>query len=436
MKARGETYFAQLLEAQGGTRMPNTSEVSPFEEVNVFFDEAADRLGLDDGLREMLRTPWRELRVSVPVRMDDGRIEVFSGYRIQHNGARGPYKGGIRYHPKADQEEVRALASLMTWKSAVVDIPYGGAKGGVQCDPRTMSEAELNRLTRRYTTSIHHVIGVNRDIPAPDLGTSSQTMAWMMDAYGQIHGYTPGIVTGKPVELGGSVGRDSAPGRSTVYVTTEAARDFGLDISSARVAVQGFGQVGKWVVRLLDAQGCNVIAVSDVGGGAYNPRGMDVAKLFKHHAEAGTVVGLPGADSMTNDELLELDCDLLVPAAIDGAIHAGNAPRVKAAVVVEAANHPTTPEADRILNDKGIRVLPDILVNAGGVVVSYFEWTQNFYQHQWEESRVNEELSKVMTKAYRAVKEVAERDRITYREAAFTIGVERVAHVARLRGFI
>ena len=416
--------------------MPNTSEMSPFEEVNVFFDEAADRLGLDDGLREMLRTPWRELRVSVPVRMDDGRIEVFSGYRIQHNGARGPYKGGIRYHPKADQEEVRALASLMTWKSAVVDIPYGGAKGGVQCDPRTMSEAELNRLTRRYTTSIHHVIGVNRDIPAPDLGTSSQTMAWMMDAYGQIHGYTPGIVTGKPVELGGSVGRDSAPGRSTVYVTNEAARDFGLDISSARVAVQGFGQVGKWVVRLLDAQGCNVIAVSDVCGGAYNPSGMDVAKLFKHHAEAGTVVGFPGADSVTNDELLELDCDLLVPAAIDGAIHAGNAPRVKAPVVVEAANHPTTPEADRTLNDRGIRVLPDILVNAGGVVVSYFEWTQNFYQHQWEESRVNEELSKVMTKAYRAVKEVAERDRITYREAAFTIGVERVAHVVRLRGFI
>ena len=416
--------------------MSESTELSPFDEVNVFFDRAADRLELEDGVRELLRRPWRELRVSVPVRMDDGRIEVFAGYRVQHNGARGPYKGGVRYHPRADQEEVRALASLMTWKNALVDIPFGGAKGGVQCDPRTLSQDELNRLTRRYTANIEHIIGVNRDIPAPDMGTNSQTMAWMMDAYGQIHGYTPGIVTGKPVELGGSVGRDAAPGRGAVYVTAEAAKDLGLSTEGARVAVQGFGQVGSWIVRLLDEQGCKIVAVSDVRGGVYSEDGIDVHRLLEHHTEAGTVTGVAGADAITNEELLEVDCDFLVPAAINGVIHGGNVSRIKAKVVVEAANHPVTPEADQTLNDRGIHVLPDILVNAGGVVGSYFEWTQNLYQHQWDETRVNEELSKIMTRAYRNVRDMVEREGVTYREAAFTIGVGRVAHVARLRGFI
>jgi glutamate dehydrogenase (NAD(P)+) len=416
--------------------MSVSTEMSAFDEVNVFLDQAAERLQLEDGLRELLRRPWRELRVSVPIRMDDGRIEVFSGYRVQHNGARGPYKGGIRYHPLADQEEVRALASIMTWKNAVVNIPYGGAKGGIQCDPRSMSQGELNRLTRRYTTNIEHILGVNRDIPAPDLGTNSQTMAWMMDAYGQIHGYTPAIVTGKPVELGGSVGRDSAPGRGAVYVMAEAAKDFGMNTDGARAVVQGFGQVGSWIVRLLDEMGCKVIAVSDVQGGVYRSGGIDVERLLDHHKESGTVTGMPGSEALTNEELLELDCDFLVPAAIGGVIHRGNAPRIRAKVVVEAANHPLSPEADRIVNDRGIHVLPDILVNAGGVVVSYFEWTQNLYQHQWEESRVNEELSKIITRAYCDVREVVEREGITYREAAFAIGVERVAHVVRLRGFI
>lgn len=416
--------------------MPAAPELSPFDEVNVFLHKAAERLKLGDGFVELLRRPWRELQVSVPVRMDDGEIKVFAGYRVQHNGARGPYKGGIRYHPRADQDEVRALASLMTWKTALVDIPYGGAKGGVQCDPHTMSEGELNRLTRRYTANISHVLGVNRDIPAPDLGTDSQTMAWIMDEYSHIHGYTPAIVTGKPVEFGGSVGRDSATARGAVYVMIEAARDFGMDVGNARVAVQGFGEVGRWVARLLNDMGCTVVAASDSRGAVYSEAGLPVERLLEHKREAGTVAGLPGTDAITNDELLEVDCDLLVPSAIDGVIHGGNAPRVKAKVVVEAANHPVTPEADRVLNDRGIHVLPDILVNAGGVVVSYFEWSQNLYQQQWEEGRVNDELSRIMTRAYREVRELVEKDGITYREAAFTIAVGRVAHVVELRGFI
>ncbi len=416
--------------------MAVAARTSTFEEVNVFFDRAAEHLGLEDGLRELLRKPWRELTVSVPVRMDDGSIRVFTGYRVQHNGARGPYKGGVRYHPDADLDEVRALASLMTWKSALVNIPYGGAKGGVQCDPSKLSEGELNRLTRRYTTNIEHLIAPNRDIPAPDLGTNSQTMAWMMDAYGQIHGYTPAIVTGKPVELGGSVGRDSAPGRGAVYVIQEAASDFGIDIHDARAVVQGFGQVGSWTARLLAEAGCKVIAVSDIRGGVYREDGLDIQRLLQHNAEARTVVGFPGAEPVTNQELLELPCDFLVPAAVERVVHRGNAPRIRARVVVEAANHPLTPEADAILNERRIPILPDILVNAGGVVVSYFEWVQNLYQHHWEEDRVSEELHKIMARAYHSVKETVEREGATFREAAFLIGVDRVARVAKMRGFI
>ena len=416
--------------------MVESNGMSTFDEVNVFFDRAADRIGLDDGIREMLRRPWRELRVSVPVRMDDGHIEVFTGYRIQHNGARGPYKGGIRYHPKADQEEVKALASLMTWKNALVDISFGGAKGGVQCDPRTMSEGELNRLTRRYTINIEHMIGVHRDIPAPDLGTNAQTMAWVMDAYSQIHGYSPGIVTGKPVELGGSVGRDAAPGRGAASVLAEAAKDMGLNPEGARVVVQGFGQVGSWIVRLLGDMGCKIIGVSDVAGGTYSEAGLDVDRLFKHHGEAGTVYAFPDGEPVTNDELLELDCDVLVPAAIERVVHQGNATKVRAKIVVEAANHPLTPEADEILNGRGVLVLPDILVNAGGAVVSELEWTQSLYQHKWELERVNEELHKTMSRAYQHVREVVDRENMTHREAAFRIAVGRVAHVAKVRGFI
>ena len=416
--------------------MTTNTHQSTFDSVNVFFDRAAKRLGLADGVRDMLRRPWRELSVSVPVRMDDGTIEVFNGYRIQHNGVRGPYKGGVRYHPEADQEEVRALASLMTWKNAVVDIPFGGAKGGVQCDPRALSTGELNRLTRRYTTNIEHLIAVNRDIPAPDLGTNAQTMAWMMDAYGQIHGYTPGIVTGKPVELGGSVGREQATGRGVVFVMRSAAADLGMDPDGARIAIQGFGNVGSWTARIAGELGCKVVAVSDVNGGVHNDAGLDIDALVAHSDEAETVVGFPGADSIGNDELLELDCEVLVPAAIGRVVHEGNASRVRAGLIIEAANHPLTPEADAILEDRGVTVIPDILVNAGGVIVSYFEWTQNLYQHRWTLEEVNEELDAIITKAYRTVRETALAEDISYRDAAFLVGVGRVVKVAQLRGFI
>ena len=416
--------------------MTASAGMSTFEEVNIFFNRAADRLDMDDGVRDLLSRPWRELKVSVPVRMDDGHLEVFAGFRIQHNGVRGPYKGGLRYHPSADAEEVKALASLMTWKNALVDVPFGGAKGGVQCDPHNMSEGELNRLTRRYTVNVEHFLGVNRDIPAPDLGTNAQVMAWMMDAYSQIHGHTPGIVTGKPVELGGSVGRNTATGRGVTHVLRAIAGDLGIRMEGARVAVQGFGQVGSWTARFLAEAGCKVIAVSDARGGVHRADGIDVDELARHAGRAGTVVDFPAADPIRNEELLELDCDFLVPAAIDRVITAENAPRVRARVIVEAANHPLTPEADSILSDGGVPILPDILSNAGGVVVSYFEWIQNLYQHHWEQGRVNQELEKIMTTAYRAVKEVSDRENITLREAAFAIGVERVERVARMRGFI
>ena len=416
--------------------MTEQPELTAFDAVNVFFDRAAERVGVDDGMRDVLRRPARELTVSVPVRMDDGRIEVFNGYRVQHNAMRGPYKGGTRYHPEADLHKIRALASLMTWKTAVVRIPFGGAKGGVQCDPKTMSEAELNRLTRGYTLNIDSLLGPNQDIPAPDMGTNSQTMAWMMDAYGQVHGYTPAVVTGKPVELGGSVGRDSAPGRGAVYVMAAAASDLGLTVDGARVAVQGFGQVGMWVARLAYEMGCAITAVSDVNGGIYRESGLDIPALIAHQREVGTVLGFPGGDVITNDDLLALDCEFLVPAAISSVLHAGNAHRVKASVVVEAANHPVTPDGDAVLADLGVQALPDILVNAGGVVGSYFEWTQNLYQHQWDEARVNDELDKIMTRAYRDVSELVKRDDIGYRDAAFSIAVERVSHIADLRGSI
>ena len=410
--------------------------MTPFEEVNFFFDKAADRLDLSLGCRQMLRRPWRELAVQVPVRMDDGRIEVFSGYRVQHNGARGPYKGGVRFHPEADQEEVRALASLMTWKTALMGLPFGGAKGGVQCDPKQLSEGELNRLTRRYTINIEHLLAPNRDIPAPDLGTNSQIMAWMMDAYGQLHGHSPAIVTGKPVELGGSLGRESATGQGVAYILQVAASDLGLNLQDVGVVIQGCGNVGSWAARLLHQNGCRVIAVSDVAGGIYNPRGLDIPRLAEHKMAGSSVVEFSGGEGISNTEVLELQCDVLIPAAIDNVITARNASKVQAKVVLEAANHPITVEADNILNDRGIVVLPDILVNAGGVTVSYFEWTQNLQEFRWEEDRVKEELRKVIVQAYRAVHEKARADGITYREAAFEIGVGRVAQAVNLRGFV
>ncbi len=408
----------------------------PFEAVNQFVDKAIDYLNLSNGIREILCKPWRELTVYLPIRMDDGEVRVFTGYRIQHNGARGPYKGGIRYHPNARLNEIRAMASLMTWKNALLDIPFGGAKGGIQCDPKQLSKGELNRLTRRYTLSVEHLMGVNRDIPAPDMGTDAQTMAWMMDAYGQIHGHSPAVVTGKPVELGGSLGREAATGRGAVYVLMEAAKDFGFDTKGARLVVQGFGKVGSWVARLLGQEGCTVVGIADVEGAIYNGAGIDIAGLEAHVREAGTVVDFPGCDRLTNEELLEMDCDVLIPAAIENVIHKGNADKLRTPIIVEAANHPITPEADQILNDRHVIILPDILVNGGGVTVSYFEWTQNLQEFRWDEEQVNKELRKVMTRSYRSVRDLAKGKGMTYRAAAFVIGVRRVARAIELRGFV
>ena len=423
----------QAPAAVPATRPP---EMSPFEAVNYFFDLAADHIDLDDEMREILRTTYRELRVQVPVRMDDGRLVVFTGYRVQHNGARGPYKGGVRYHPDADLDEVRALASLMTWKTAVVDIPYGGAKGGVQCEPGILSQKELERLTRRFTSTISYVLGVNRDIPAPDVNTNAQTMAWMMDAYSSRYGYTPAIVTGKPVELGGSYGRDAATGRGVVYSLREAARDLGVDLQGATVAIQGFGNVGSWTARLIGEIGCKVVSVSDVRGGIYRGDGLDVQALFDHVQESGTVVDFPGVDGITNEELLTLGVDVLIPAALSRVINEENAGTVRAGTIVEAANHPVTPAADVILAERGVNVIPDILANAGGVTVSYFEWVQNIQQFRWEEQQVNEQLAKTMARAWQEIYARATVDGVDLRLAAFAIAVEKVSRAARLRGYV
>jgi glutamate dehydrogenase (NAD(P)+) len=414
--------------------MANIAEMTPFQAVTCYFDQACDQLGVRDEVRNLICTPDREMRVEIPVRMDNGDLEVFIGYRIQHNGSRGPYKGGIRYHPEADEEEVRALAALMTWKTALVGIPFGGAKGGVQCDPRKMSARELQALTRRFTRSISHIIGVNRDIPAPDVGTNSQTMAWMMSAYAEENGYTPGVVTGKPLELGGSEGREQATGRGVSLMIKEVSKDLGISMDQSKIAVQGYGNVGSWAAHFLDQGGCNVVAVSDVNGGIHNSQGLDLAQLKTHMDNTGTVIGFTGAEDITNDELLEMECDFLVPAALGGAIHSGNAAKIRARMVVEGANNPVTPGGEQVLNDRGISCLPDLLVNAGGVTVSYFEWVQNIQRFPWELDRVNDALEEILVRAYRAVRDTVEKDKITYRAAAFSIAVDRVAKALELQG--
>jgi len=413
-----------------------TDPMSPHQAVTFFFDRAADQVGLDDEMRDVLRGSYRELSVQVPVRLDDGRLMVFNGYRVQHNGARGPYKGGIRYHPDADIDEVRALAALMTWKTAIVDLPFGGAKGGVQCEPYLLSDAEKQRLTRRFTSMIGYILGVNRDIPAPDMNTNAQTMAWMMDEFGKRYGYNPACVTGKPVELGGSLGRDAATGRGVAIAMGECAKERGIPLEGASVAIQGFGNVGSWAARLLHEGGARIVAVSDVRGGIHDKGGIDISLLLPHVSATGSVVGFPRTDPITNEELLELDVEWLVPAALGGVINARNANRINARVIVEAANHPITPAADAELSDAGVVIVPDIIANAGGVTVSYFEWTQNIQQYRWDEDHVNDELHKVMTRAYRDVAAYAAEAKVDLRMAAFDIAVERVARAARLRGYV
>ncbi|MBA2313440.1 MAG: glutamate dehydrogenase [Actinobacteria bacterium] len=410
--------------------------MTPYEAATYFFHKAADRLELRDEMREVLGSTYRELAVQIPVRMDDGKIAVFRGYRIQHNGARGPYKGGIRYHESADLDEVRALAALMTWKNALIDVPFGGAKGGVQCDPRALSSAELERLTRRFTSMISYIIGVHRDIPAPDMGTNAQTMAWMMDAFGQKNGYTPGIVTGKPVELGGSQGREEATGRGVVMCTLEAAKRKDLQFEGARIAVQGFGNVGYWTAALASEQGASIVAVSDVGGGTYNRNGLDISKVFASLEDAESVTEFGDGDSVSNEELLEVECDILIPAAIQGVIDGANADEIKAPMVVEAANGPITPIADELLVERGLTIVPDILANTGGVTVSYFEWVQNIQEFRWEQKDVNAELQKRMSKATAEVFARSEKDATSLRDAAFDIAVSRVARADELRGYV
>ena len=416
--------------------MPVAARQSALDSALLQLGLAADELGLDDGLRQLLATPRRSLEVAVPLRHDDGTLEVLRGYRVQHNLSRGPAKGGVRFHPDTDLDEVRALAMWMTWKCALIGIPYGGAKGGVAVDPHALSRNELERVTRRYASEIMPIIGPEKDIPAPDVGTDEQTMAWMMDTYSTHTGYTvTGVVTGKPVSLGGSQGRGGATSRGVMYAAFSALAEAGVDHRGARIAVQGFGKVGGLAAQYLHDAGCTVVAVSDVAGGVLNTRGLDPAALIAHlRSGAPTVVGYPGTDAITNSELLELDVEVLVPAALEGVIHDGNAARVRARLVVEGANGPTTPDGDDVLADRGITVVPDVLANAGGVAVSYFEWVQDLQAYFWSEDEVNDRLKALMERAFDEVSAVAVARGISLRTAAQVIGVGRVADAHRTRG--
>ena len=409
--------------------------LNPFEIAQRQFDTAAEKLGLDDGMRQVLRNPKRQLIVSIPTLMDDGSVRVYEGYRVQHNIARGPAKGGIRYHPKVTLDEVKALAFWMTWKCATVNIPYGGAKGGVTCDPKKMSRGELERMTRRFASELSILIGPDRDIPAPDMYTDAQTMAWIMDTYSMTVGHSAlGVVTGKPVELGGSVGRREATARGALFCIREACLALKKPVRGATVAVQGCGNAGGIVARLLHDDGAKVVAVSDSKGGVYSSRGVDPYRLLEHKDATGSVVGFKNAERITNDELLEVKCDVLVPAALENQITAKNASRVRARVVAEAANGPTTPGADRILHERGVFVVPDILCNAGGVTVSYFEWAQDLQGFFWEELEVTKQLEKFMKRAFHEVYETAKKHRVDMRVAAYILAVARVAEATRVRG--
>ncbi len=412
-----------------------SSGVNPLDMALEQFDQAADKLHLDDSLRQVLRSCKRELTVHFPVKMDNGSVQVFTGYRVQHNMARGPAKGGIRYHPQADLDEVKALAMWMTWKCAVVGIPYGGAKGGVVCDPRLLSLAELERLTRRYATEISILIGPGSDIPAPDVGTDERVMAWIMDTISMHQGYSvPATVTGKPVSVGGTSGRGEATGRGVMYVIMKALQKLGMPVAGVRVAVQGFGNVGGNAARLLHQAGFRIIAVSDSAGGAFNAQGLDPNQALEYRKRTGTVVGAPNSERITNQELLALDCDILIPAALENAITKDNAPNVKARIVCEGANGPTTPEAERILNNKGVLIIPDILANAGGVTVSYFEWVQDLQFFFWSAPEIEAKLKEIMDRAFDTVAAMAEEHKVDLRTAAQMLGISRVAEATALRG--
>src|SRR6266567_4191160 len=416
-------------------RRRNVKSQSPWDTALHQLDDAARLMNLDPNIHEVLRVPRRTLEVAVPTRMDDDTVRVFKGYRVHHNTSRGPSKGGIRYHPDVSMDEVKALAMWMTWKCAVVNIPYGGAKGGVVVDPAELSLGELQRMTRRYASELVPLIGPEKDIPAPDLGTNEQIMAWIMDTYSTREGFSvPGVVTGKPMAIGGSAGRPMATARGVMFITLATLKHLGMSVEESRVVVQGFGNVGGGTVQLLHDMGCRIVAVSDVAGGVYNPEGLSPQGLFAHKEKGGRLVEYEGGQAVTNPELLELDCDVLVPAALEGQLTGANADRIKASVIVEGANGPTTPEADEIFHERGILLVPDILANAGGVTVSYFEWVQDLQAFYWSEDEVNDRLRKIMEQSYVDVLAVAEDRKITMRNAATILGVQRVADAHQTRG--
>ena len=411
------------------------NEKNPWLAAAARFDEAALRLKLDDGMCKILRTPTKELTVNIPVALDDGRLEVFTGYRVQHSLARGPAKGGIRFSPDVTLDEVRALASWMTWKCAVVNIPFGGGKGGVICDPNILSELELEKLTRRYTSEIMDFIGPERDVPAPDVNTNEKIMAWIMDTYSMHQRHTTtGVVTGKPMALGGSRGRPEATGRGCMMVTLKALQQLGILHGRARVVIQGFGNVGGMAAKLMSAMGFHIVAIVEYDGAVYNPHGLDIAALQKHRHETGSITGFAGGEAMDKTEAMFLDCDVLIPAATENVITSQNADRVRCKILCEGANGPTTPLADLILADKNVFVIPDILANAGGVTVSYFEWVQDRQGFFWNEQLVNSRLQEIMDESFDAVVQFAEKHHVNNRIAAYMLALDRVANAIRLRG--
>jgi glutamate dehydrogenase (NAD(P)+) len=408
---------------------------SSFEQTNYYFRQAAKVMDLGEHVQALLLNPYREITVNIPIELDSGEVRVFTGYRIQHNKSRGPLKGGLRYHPQVDLDETRSLASLMTWKTAIVDIPFGGGKGGITVDPTKLSERETERLTRKFIEQIHESIGPMKDIPAPDMNTNAQVMAYVMSEYSKFYGHSPAVVTGKPLDLHGSAGREEATGRGTLYVAEEALRTMGRDIEGATFVVQGFGNVGSHACRLIAERGGKILATSDVNGGIHNPEGLDIPALVAYMAQNRTIKGFPGAQPISNEELLLLACDVLIPAALGHVLTRDNAAEVRARLIVEAANAPTTPEADEIFERRGIMVVPDILANAGGVTVSYFEWTQNIQQFSWDLEKVNLELRRIMLKAFHTVHKVATEKKLSMRTAAFVVGIGRVGKATVLQGF-
>ena len=416
-------------------RIAPREDLNPYRIAQIQFDLAAEYLKLDPGVRQILRTPKRVLEVSIPTKMDNGQVKVFTGYRVQHNVVRGPAKGGLRYHPNVTLDEVKALATWMTWKTATVNIPFGGGKGGVICDPKRMSKPELERMTRRYASEIMPLIGPEQDIPAPDVYTDSQTMAWIMDTYSMTKGYSAlGVVTGKPVSIGGSEGRKEATARGVVVVLEEACKVKKMSLRGASVAIQGFGNAGSLIARLLAEKKARIVAISDSRGGVTNPRGIDPLKAMRYKDRSGTVVGMPGTSRISNDDLLTMKCDILVPAALENVITLNNVEQLKCKIVAEAANGPTTPHADEVLARRGITLLPDILANAGGVTVSYFEWVQDLQSFFWSEAEVNAKLESVMRRAFLEVFEMARKHRTHMRTGAYVLAVGRVSDATLARG--